>query len=425
MTDVFYSTKVKSKVSIPSQKVCGYRIKNYNTRRGWQSGLRAGRDNGVVNQKFSRFATDDCSANHSGCAGNTNWMNPKEHFNKPESISFFDSTNIRPNRFYAGEIATNTHAPDLKKNNRAGRGNKLLERHNFKAAPIQGRDINRFQALQVLALNESKTVELGAATLGKLLEVKEPDPLDTKWTSEKARLKAILIAKGLSDVEAETELKSNKPLGREQRTVTKTKSLGQANLSIDKKLDELKQEVDDGKAENLTGRATLLARLTLILSKAQGVETLSANNRFKINQLLAKSGIGTLRPFDLGIPDIVDWEWVNANNGNNRAILELFLLSKVGTTSRITQQQPVLDNNKSSSNNANLNALSTMYAKMRLNTDQRMFLVVPQNKFYSIISMRAILRNPNNAIRKDSVALSNEPSLRLIDSKDPRFAFKP
>ena len=99
----FYSTKVNKEVSIPNDKVCGYRFKNGATKTGWSSGVRSGKDNGVVNQKFSRFSTDTETNSKGPCAGNTNWINHKtgDGFTKPESA--YTQFEIKRPSFISGQ----------------------------------------------------------------------------------------------------------------------------------------------------------------------------------------------------------------------------------------------------------------------------------------------------------------------------------
>ena len=127
MTD-FYSTKINKKVNIPNTKVCGYRMENELAVKGYSNGVRTGRDNGVVPQKLSRFATnEEREKAGSNCAGNTNWMNHKVKFNE---VNVSKQFNLRRPSFRAGEKA-NFQSVQMPRNKRTGYGNYNLVRNNF------------------------------------------------------------------------------------------------------------------------------------------------------------------------------------------------------------------------------------------------------------------------------------------------------
>ena len=90
MTTEFYSTYFNKTVDIPNPKVCGYKMSNSATKKGWSSGLRAGKDNGVAPQKFSRFSTDWEAENKHKCEGNRNWLN------KDQRITFIRTRQGQP-----------------------------------------------------------------------------------------------------------------------------------------------------------------------------------------------------------------------------------------------------------------------------------------------------------------------------------------
>ena len=151
----FYSTKRSSNVSIPSNKVCGYRIKNSIMKKGYSDGVNASRDNGVVEQRLSRFATEEerkCAG--SNCEGNTNWLNSRKvRFNL--AINADQQFNIKRPAFLAGTTDNNYSDPQLPKNERNGIGNRTIMRNNFLAPKIKNRYLNDFEKLQSLSLEEA------------------------------------------------------------------------------------------------------------------------------------------------------------------------------------------------------------------------------------------------------------------------------
>ena len=103
----FYSSKRGDNVSIPRNKVCGYRIKNPIMKKGYSDGVNAPRDNGVVEQRLSRFSTEaerKCAGYN--CEGNTNWLNSgKVRFNR--AISADQQFNVKRPTFLAGTTDNN------------------------------------------------------------------------------------------------------------------------------------------------------------------------------------------------------------------------------------------------------------------------------------------------------------------------------
>jgi hypothetical protein len=154
----FYSTKRNANVMIPNNKVCGYRISNSIMKKGYSDGVRAGRDNGVVNQSLSRFSTErQREEAGSNCAGNVNWLNHRtgENFNPPESAK--NQFKIDRKAFMAGselkmnDLNTSNNSID-KINRRIGQGNREIVRPSFMAPTIHARlpiDFDKLQAMDI------------------------------------------------------------------------------------------------------------------------------------------------------------------------------------------------------------------------------------------------------------------------------------
>lgn len=340
MTTVFYSTKRSSNVNIPNNKVCGYKIKNYNTKKGWQSGLKAGRDNGVVNQKFSRFATD-CDAKEKGsCSGNTNWLNHRTGADLGEIKKGF-TFSLERKGFRAGTIDTrNLQAESIDNiNRRSGLGNRDITRKNFIAPPIQARNANRFSKLQADDISKfNNEVELGTKTLKKLFDVDIPDPLDTKWLEDKDRLIKIFKVRNLSDAQIEIELRTNKPLGREQRTTKVKTNIGKSNLTTGQKLAEISEEIKSGKTNSVSERAFITAQLVEALDKINDLSTLSNTQLTTLQQTVTSLGAPTKHKL-LGFPRFINKAFWNANSG----LLIFHILSRVRDDNRLSINKPVLN----------------------------------------------------------------------------------
>ena len=165
------------------------------------------------------------------------------------------------------------------------------------------------------------------------MSVTVADPTDTQWLEEKDRLTAVLTAQldaqgvPVADRPAiiAREIEVNKPLGREQRTKQSKENIATATLSTSKKLEEVKQEITEGRAENRVSQIKLLGQLALILTDTNDIEALTTPQLQDLGQSLAR--LGAPRTYkQLEIPHrFVDRDFYNANAG----IINLLLFSRV------------------------------------------------------------------------------------------------
>ena len=147
----FYSSKLNSRVNIPRDKVCGYRITNPIMKKGYSDGVRADRKNGIVDQTLSRYATEEERGSVDPCEGNTNWLNHRKGlFKEGESLD----NQFRINR---PEKVVNIFSKNrpLPKNRRGGLGNWEIKRNNFMASPIKP----RFVSFDIMEVGDSFAVD--------------------------------------------------------------------------------------------------------------------------------------------------------------------------------------------------------------------------------------------------------------------------
>jgi hypothetical protein len=317
----FYSTKVHRKVAIPENKVCGYTMTSHANKRGRISGVRAGKDNGVVPQRLSRFATKHDADERFACAGNTNWRNDEIEFHQSRGGRAF---NIARPGFRAGASIVGIRAEKLKKNIRNGLGNRDITRPNFTASKILPRQHTDFDKLQAMDIaNQGEKVRLADETLEALLTVNIPDATDLKWLNEKARLTAQFVVAGMNPVQIARELAVNKPLGREQRTTKGKRNIGEASLSMGQKLDELQQEVKDGRAESRLAQAAMAGHIANILADTQRIDQLTQLQLRGLGAMLARLDLPRT-PKQMGLEArFVDIEFYNGNAG----IVNLYFFS--------------------------------------------------------------------------------------------------
>lgn len=127
------------------------------------------------------------------------------------------------------------------------------------------------------SINEQKealTVNLSKSTLEKLFSVAVPDPTDKKWLDEKNRMIGEFKRSGMSDSDIELELRTNKPLGRDQRTTQKMENIATSSLSLSDKLKEIDEEVKSGRVVSDANRASLIGELAAIMTS---ITTAGAN----------------------------------------------------------------------------------------------------------------------------------------------------
>lgn len=215
-----------------------------------------------------------------------------------------------------GDDMVNEHARRQSiKNRRSGIGNYTILRPGAKKIPGIGRNI-AFNRLSVIDAENAGVVELGEKTLAKLFEVKVPDKTDVTWLAEKARLIAKYQAEGMTKEEAEREIKVNKPLGREQRKITKLQNIGDSNLSVSSKIAELKEEVVQGRAESTSDQAVLTTTLAQVFRGVRSLQGMTLAEFKDLKQIASRTNIPSDRRL-LGLDKVyVDKSYYDANSGN-------------------------------------------------------------------------------------------------------------
>jgi hypothetical protein len=339
----FYSTKRNANVMIPNNKVCGYRISNSIMAKGYSDGVRAGRDNGVVNQSLSRFSTERQREDAgSVCAGNVNWINHKtgDAFVPPESAK--NQFNIDRKAFMAGtEYEDKKQVQPLKPNKRIGQGNREIVRPAFMSPTIHARlpiDFDKLQAMDIS--NFGQKVQLGKEQLEQLTMVAIPDPQDTQWLAEKRRITGVLRAGGMSQIQIERELEVNKPLGREQRTINKpSKNIARENgLSVQAKLAEIKQEIDNGNAQSRVQQAQLSGQMSVMLQNQDAVSRLTDAELRSINTSLMRLRVP--KSYQAVFPGRRIIAGDDPYFRLNKGVIAMFLMSNI--PSDRTPNQPIL-----------------------------------------------------------------------------------
>ena len=232
---------------------------------------------------------------------------------------------IRP-AYRLGTSVFDTANVRLPVNTRNGIGNYTIVRRNFDSSVISPRIAGDFDRLQALDIEtQGAKVQLSDKTIEELFKMKIPDKTDTKWITEKNRLVADYVARGLTPEQIQQELDINKPLGREQRKIKSSQNFAEASLSVGDKIEEIKNQVVDGRVESRAQQVALVAQIALLLADTRAIEALT---RVQLGDLART--IATLKlPTDhklMGIPPrFVDIDFYNANAG----LINLYLFSSV------------------------------------------------------------------------------------------------
>ena len=360
MKTSFYSTKRQSNVQIPNNKVCGARIVNSAMKNNYSDTVKADNNNGVVNQRLSRFSTEaERKGADSICDGNRNWLNHAsgDGFTRPESAK--NQFSIQRPRFLAGRNGSNlANIAVITPNQRNGLGNRNIRRDNFIAPRIKSRDESLSEFSNLQAMSVSQAGKINDKLLNKT-NIQIPDATDFKWLRERARLigvkrKPAVPANPLAvpptlaipevpptglyklfdgfpanEIEAliNKELIINKPLGREQRMISSTTNdiARTDSLTVANKLKELQQEVSEGRAESLAGQQAITAQLILVLADTNAIEQLTRTQLTNLAQTLAVLGLPTTAR-GLGLaPRFISKSFYLRNAG----VINLLLFSKV------------------------------------------------------------------------------------------------
>jgi hypothetical protein len=257
------------------------------------------------------------------CECNTNYDTLQ--FNKTRVGTPFEFK--RP-AFKAGVSYVETRqADDISNiNKRRGTGNREIVRPAFKAPPIKPRTILSFDKLQTMDIEDAgQKVSLSDSSLKAMFDVEVPDVLDTQWLTEKERLSQQYRANGMTQQQIDRELQVNKPLGREQRTITQRRNIGKSELTTADKLKEISEEVKNGNAISRVQQAQITGQLATILDSVSDIDQLTRQQLQDLGENLARIGVPTNYKRLGLIPRFVDNEYYLANAG----MINLLLFSKV------------------------------------------------------------------------------------------------
>jgi len=241
--------------------------------------------------------------------------------------------------FLADTDTVSPSAPVLRGNNRKGIGNREIVRNNFEASKIMGRHLISFDKLAAIDLEtEGIRIQLGSKTIKELFTIRIPDPQDVKWIAEKDSMVADFKAKGLSSEQILRELEVNKPIGREQRTLS-SRGPSQAVLSMSEKLSGIERAIKEGRAESRGQQAVMVGHIANIISATAKLEGMSKAQLVRLSKTIRRLDI-PLSHREVGIkPRIADISYYRANEG----IVNLYFLNQADRNKALDLNRPVLN----------------------------------------------------------------------------------
>jgi hypothetical protein len=175
---------------------------------------------------------------------------------------------------------TNPHFKDI----RTGTGNYNIERNNFLAPALKGRQAVDFERLQLQDMQDAGVkVQLGDKTLEQLFGIQVLDKTDTEWLREYNRRKA--------SGESEQRLKAFPPLGRPQRKVKKSVNFAQQGLQLEDRIEMLKTAVSSNHIENKQEIADVSTQIAIMLGDITDLNDLTDKNLLEIKNIASRLNI--------------------------------------------------------------------------------------------------------------------------------------
>jgi hypothetical protein len=253
-------------------------------------------------------------------------------------------TIIKRPYYQSGSVLQDMNAPPLKDiiPKRMGTGNYQIKRDNFVEPDPKPRRM-RFDDFQLTGLaKRGSDTGLGDKTLSELFSVDVPDPSDSLWLAEKQRLTnkylnpPNALTKALTLEEIKLELLAHKPLGREQRKIRKRDNVSSSALSFRNKLEEMEQEIREGRAID-TGNINLIRdQLNGILANAEDISRMNQQQLGELSKMLNALYIPRTHE-ELGLPRFIGASFYNQNSG----IINMFLLKNADHDPHLTLDKPI------------------------------------------------------------------------------------
>lgn len=238
---------------------------------------------------------------------------PPPRFNK---VRVYNANEIGRPAMRAGTTATKASDVPRLVNRRGGVGNYNIKRVNFTAPELKPRAVIDFGRLASVNTSQfGQKVQLSDKTLDKLFRVSIPDPTDKAWLAEKERL--LLIGR------------TDKPFGREQRTIRKRINFGEQSQGAKTDISLIQSAINEGFARTREERALLGAKISQLLANTEEVKKL---NQSQVDALVKAIGKVRLSPdWWNSFPKRIysGFEYMKDGNDTLRGNINMFILAHV------------------------------------------------------------------------------------------------
>jgi hypothetical protein len=239
----------------------------------------------------------------------------------------------RPAFLYNTGVQIEGNAPSIEAfaDKRQGNGNDKITRPAFYQAEVQPRNLLNFDKLTAIDLtDENQMIRDRDGDKMAIFNVRFPDPLDSMWIQEKNRIVADLKSKNnrIKPSEIEAFLQLNKPLGRDQRTIIKKTNLFDSNMSLQRTIDIMYDELNSNQYVSNILQNTVKHNLERVMTKGKTLKKLQRKTLEELDYLIRKTKI-PISHSELGlIPRFIDYNYYMANAGK----INLLLFSNVASS---------------------------------------------------------------------------------------------
>lgn len=239
----------------------------------------------------------------------------------------------RPAFLYNTGVQITGDAPSIEAfaDKRQGNGNDKMTRPAFYQSPVQPRNLVNFDKLTAIDLtDENQMIRDRDGDKMAIFNVRFPDPQDSMWISEKNRIVDDLKSKNsrIKPSEIEAFLQLNKPLGRDQRTIIKKTNLFDSNMSLQRTIDIMYDELNSNQYVSNILQNTVKHNLERVMTKGKTLKKLQRKTLEELDFLVRKAKI-PISHSELGlIPRFIDYNYYMANAGK----INLLLFSNVAAS---------------------------------------------------------------------------------------------
>ena len=287
--------------------------------------------------------------------------------------------NIARPAFKSGAVMQGNMNVPMLKNKRTGDGDRNMERNNFIAPPIKGReqlDFEKLQAQEKELQSNRNEIQLGDKTIEKLFKVQIQDPTDIEWINEyNARISAGETAEQIAQMP---------PLGRPQRQVSQMRNFGQQGLKTDDKLELLSASILQSNTSNGADMAKLVASTAQLLNDANALGNFTQQQFNQLRVIINRLSIPKNYRVYGFTHKYFTWEQYRREQG----FINLYILSNLGSDRSLNEPLISIQNDLSTRPMTISSMVSALQrqgtARKYLNVEQK--TVMTQEQLYTALN---------------------------------------